>query len=716
MNSEQKTNVKVTETSLAHIVFKKSAHIKITQQSQRGEIAVIVLNTLTNQQFSTTPFVAKIIECFAAGSTLKQVIERNQFTQNMDSEEWLNLLSQLINSETLISPELSNDQLKFEVKNTLQREQRYRVLYKPWLIKIPLLNPNQILNTLSRHCRWLWHPATFAIWLLAILTATTTAFQNLDQLLDFWDTRFLSPRNLGIAFVAYLFLKTLHELGHGLAAKHWGAEVIDAGIIFIFFVPMPYIDVSHSSTFPSKQQRLIVSAAGMIVELFIASTALFVWQLADSVFVKEVCINIMIIGALSSVLFNANPLLKFDGHYILSDILEIANLSQRSTVALRASLLTRLFNLPTPSPAHSVKEHKILTTYGFLSLLYRLSISLVIASYIASQYLAFGLILGAWLIISQVLKPSFSLFSFILKTAREQQKLTPVATRLGVGTFLLAVIIFVVPISQSTVVQGMLLPSGKASIVSNAEGFITHIHVNEGEAVSTGDILLTIENRSVEKQLNYLANQLDEYQTLAYRYSTEDPSQADFYRQKIRALKVEQENLLEQRDSLTVRSPYTGVFLSDNLDSKSGVYIKKGEHIGVVTNNKNVEIIALANEKLIQRLDDYQDIEIWLYDGGSNIHTPQSVKKTPAALSELPNKYFSLAYGGNVELDSQHQDTLIPLRPTYQIELSGFTLNTTPKFGSRANIKFVHSRSPLAFQLGHWLIGKLDDLGISRKL
>ena len=145
---------------------------------------------------------------------------------------------------------------------------------------------------------------------------------------------FADWRNLVWLFATIGVVKVLHELGHALACKHFGGEVPEMGVLLLVFVPCLYCDVTDAWRFPSKWQRILVSAAGMLVELVIASVATIVWWYAQPGLVQLVALDVMIICTVNTLAVNGNPLLRYDGYYILSDLVESPNLWQRSRDAL----------------------------------------------------------------------------------------------------------------------------------------------------------------------------------------------------------------------------------------------------------------------------------------------------------------------------------------------------------------------------------------------
>ena len=128
--------------------------------------------------------------------------------------------------------------------------------------------------------------------------------------------------------------KVLHEFGHGLSCKHFGGECHEMGIMVLVLTPCLYCNVSDSWMLPNKWQRAMIGAAGMYVELVIASVCTFMWWFSTPGLLNNLCLNAMFICSVSTVLFNGNPLLRYDGYYILSDVTEIPNLRQKATTIL----------------------------------------------------------------------------------------------------------------------------------------------------------------------------------------------------------------------------------------------------------------------------------------------------------------------------------------------------------------------------------------------
>ena len=155
----------------------------------------------------------------------------------------------------------------------------------------------------------------------------------------------LALENVFLLWLVYPVIKTIHEFSHAYTVKHWGGEVHEMGVMFLVFVPIPYMDASSSAAFNARYKRVMVGAAGILAELLLAATAMIVWANVEPGVVRAVAFNVMIIAGVSTILFNGNPLLRFDAYYVLSDLIEIPNLAMRSNNYIIYLLQKYLLNL-----------------------------------------------------------------------------------------------------------------------------------------------------------------------------------------------------------------------------------------------------------------------------------------------------------------------------------------------------------------------------------
>lgn len=199
-----------------------------------------------------------------------------------DKNEMVDLLVQLHNADLL-----QVDSTPDSVSLLSRYKKKKRETFKQWImnpssLKIPLFNPATAIDWLLPYTRWLFKPVGLVMWLAVVINALLLAGQHWGELTHNFSDQVLSSSNLLIMALVFPLVKLCHEFGHGIAARHWGGHCHEMGIMFLVFIPFPYIDASSFSAFNSKYQRALVAAAGMFVEVFIASLAMVVWSMSEA--------------------------------------------------------------------------------------------------------------------------------------------------------------------------------------------------------------------------------------------------------------------------------------------------------------------------------------------------------------------------------------------------------------------------------------------------
>ncbi|MGH9362025.1 MAG: hypothetical protein ACRD2T_08915, partial [Thermoanaerobaculia bacterium] len=309
------------------------AHAEIHRHHYRGQLWYI-LQDLTSERFHRfTPAAYEAIGLMDGSRTVQEIWDLASQRLGDDAptqEQMIQLLGQLHGADVLQS-EVPPDTAEILKRYERQRRRRFwAVVLNPLSWKFPLFDPEKLLRRLMPFVRPLFSKLGALVWLLVVGGGLVQASIHFDDLTQNVIDRILEPTNLLLLWVVLPVLKVFHEFGHAFAVKHYGGEVHEMGIILLVLTPLPYVDASASTALRSKRERIFVGAAGMVVEVFIASLALFFWLNAEAGLLRSIAYNIVFVAGVSTILFNANPLLRYDGYYILSDLLEIPNLRARS--------------------------------------------------------------------------------------------------------------------------------------------------------------------------------------------------------------------------------------------------------------------------------------------------------------------------------------------------------------------------------------------------
>jgi putative peptide zinc metalloprotease protein len=248
-------------------------------------------------------------------------------------------------------------------------------------IKVPLCDPDAALGRLAAWVRPLCGPAGLLGGLGAVLAAAALVVTHWGDFLARLPTyrEFFTPHTLLYMWLALGLAKVLHELGHGIACKLHGGSVPEMGLLFLVFFPTLYCDASDSWVLPGKWRRMAVAAAGVYVDLLIAAAAALVWWLTrpDSL-AHHLAFGLLAVCGVGTVVWNANPLMRFDGYYLLSDWLDVPNLAERSARFLQATTL-RWLGADVPAEALPARGRVLFAVYAAASYAYRVLMAAAIA-------------------------------------------------------------------------------------------------------------------------------------------------------------------------------------------------------------------------------------------------------------------------------------------------------------------------------------------------
>jgi len=618
-------------------------------------------------------------------------------TQN----EVIRLLSQLHAADALIS-DVAPDSL--EVFRRFQKHERAKWKQKlgsPLAVRFSFLDPERFLNHTYPSIKWLFSRTGGIIWLMVVSLGVILAAVNWSAITENIVDRSLAPANLLLLLLVYPAVKTLHELAHGYAIKKAGGEVHDMGIMLLVLIPVPYVDATSASSFPDKYQRMLVGAAGILVEMFLASLALFIWLSVEDGAVHAIAYNVMLIGGVSTLLFNGNPLLRFDGYYVLQDALEIPNLGTRANRYIGYLIQRYLFNLrEAVSPADVAGERVWFVIYGLAAFCYRVFIMSVIFLYISGRFFAVGIILALWAGVTMVGIPMVKHTNYLFTNPSLRGSRGRSVGVSGIIILLTAALLFLLPVPDWTRVQGVTWPSKESQVRAGTEGFVQEIKVTSGSRVVRGQPLVVTFDPLILARYKLKQANRQELESELRAAQTVDLVRAAVIKEALSAAQAALELIRERMDKLTIVSPQDGIFVLPLEQDWPEQFLTQGQLVGyVIDPEEPVSIrVAIAQDDIGLVRERLKRVHVMPAEWGGASYLGESLRVIPGGTHRLPSAALGIGGGGALPIDPQDEQGRKTLARIFEIEVIMPEEFTSDFLYKRMHVRLDHGYSPLGMQ------------------
>jgi putative peptide zinc metalloprotease protein len=675
--------------------------LRIVRQRVRDQLWHVLVEPGSGRQVRLNPaayaFVGRCDGHATVGSLWEQLLAQGG-EDAPTQDDILRLLAQLFRAGMLqfdAAPHLS---LLFARRGEDQ-DRRRRAFINPLVLRTRLFDPTRLLDRLAPLGALLWRWPVFLAWLLVVAVAALAAAGSFAPMKADALRLLATPSSYALAWLAYPLVKALHELGHALAVRRFGGSVHEVGISLLLLTPAPYVDASAANAFTSARQRAAVSAAGIMVELALAAIAVAAWLAFSPGLLRDAAMVVVLICAISTVLFNANPLLRLDGYHLLCDLLQLPNLATRSQ-AWWASQWRRLIGAEDalPGSALAAGEAKWLAFYAPASWLYRASLLIALVlwlghhSWLLGWLVAIGL--AGWLVAGAV--------RGLLRTAASAADLAARRRALGTAAGLalgLLVLLFVVPAPSSVVARGIVWPPERALLRPEAGGFIETAVVRDGSLVGEGEVVLKMHDPVLVAQQEKTAGERTGLMAQQYQALLHDPARAGDINEQIARNDAELRRAEQQLASLEVRARTAGRAVLPREADLAGSYAARGAMLGYVLGPETAQVRAvLRDEDLLRVRGHLKAIEVRLAESPWKMHPASLRNETPAATRELPSAALGDRNGGPVPVDPADTAGVRTQLPVFlvDVEVPGLAAD---HIGGRAWVKLVLAGEPLGLQV-----------------
>lgn len=685
--------------------------VRTHYQEYRGEPTYIIEDTSKGRFFHVGFPEHQFIQSFDGRTTIAQALARNAATQGEDAlteQQGEQMLRWLIDND-LLESETSGQGERRREQWTRQREKRKQnPVAKIMFFKIPLGCPDRLLTSSQKWLGWLFSLPGLLLWLFLI--AYTAA-----QLAPEWE-RFVSaagqviaPENWIRVIAIYAVLKVLHEFGHGLATRRYGGAVPEWGVQLLAFVtPLAFVDASSSWKFTSKWKRIVVAGAGMYVEVAIACVCLLGWLNTTPGILNTSLHSAVIAATFVTVLFNANPLMRFDGYYILCDLLGIPNLGtkgQQFLVWFGKSFFLGVKDLPMPPAA---RQHPVaVPLYGVLAAIWKVVIWIGITIIVSLLFKGAGLVLALASILFVLGSMVVKFITFLGKKGTGVKPLQ-VMLRLGALVGALALLLFLVRINPTGRALGVVEYTDRENIRAGVRGKVETVLVNEGDTVKEGDILAHLSNPDEEAEYKKLEVELQWSKIRARSYYQAEDLSA--YQAELETIEGLEEKILESRKylaALEVKAPTDGRIVGRKLESLPGTWLNVGDEILSVIGSEEKELLISIRQEDFEEIAEQDDPVIRVRLRGRPKEISGKLDRLESrATRTLPHEVMAAPGGGPLALRAsaeplvEREKEIAQEKDRSQTGLMGRQL-VDSRFIGRASLSLEGKESPLEGEWGY---------------
>ncbi|MEM0913361.1 MAG: efflux RND transporter periplasmic adaptor subunit [Planctomycetota bacterium] len=642
--------------------------VQVHRQPSRGVVWHVYRDPGNNKYFRAPPSIHRLIAMLDGRRTVAEAWRAtcDRFGDEAPTQgETIQALGSLY-SHNLLRGEAPPD-VHTLLERRRQRRNRETTGYLKNLMfaRVPLFDPDAILTWLTPLTTWIFGWPGLVLWLGMMAAGLWAVVGRVGELTDAGNG-VLAPDNLIFLYASFAVVKLIHEAGHGLACKtmarreRGGGEVRQCGVMLMAFIPLPYIDATSSWSFRSRRRRIVVASAGMYVELFVAAIAALIWaRTPEGATINQLAYNVMFVASVTTVLFNANPLIRFDGYYILSDLADLPNLYQRSQDYLKYLFKRYAFGVRRPmNPARSTGERIWFVVYGLASLVYRLFLFATIILFVADRLFFIGAAFALWAVFSYFILPIGKLAHYLASHA----ELARCRTRAVLTTLTMIAVVLVpagfVPWANHGRAVGVVEARYHAPVTLGEDGFVVSV-AEPGARVGPGETpaLVVAERRELTSERDGLLAAIRRLEVRRRAAVQEDPAVAQATAAEILGKRRQLQRVDRRLDGLSVEpeDDAEGVWLTRQADRLPGAWQERGAELGIVASVDDLIVRVVANQYLGPRLShevgDSATVELRVPRRPDLTFTGKIERILEAGDNLLPSAALTQGAGGPVAID-----------------------------------------------------------------
>ncbi|WP_226578060.1 peptidase M50 [Acuticoccus sediminis] len=690
---------------VAELKLRLRNHVRLHRTHYRGTLWYVLQDRTSGRFHRFTPaayFFISLLDGTRTTSEAWDIACEALAAEALAQDDVIRLLATLHHADVLVGdvpPDI--EELAERGRKGRSRARLMRVI-NPLAIRIPVLDPDGFLRLTLPLVRPILSVAGLVAWALLVLTGIALAAVHWGELTHNVLDRVLSLQNIALILVAYPAIKAIHELGHAYMIKRFGGEVHEIGVMLLVFLPVPYVDASDSLSFPQKWKRALVAAAGILAEMAMAAVAMIVWTGAEAGVVRAFAFNVMLIGGVSTVFFNGNPLLRFDGYFVLSDLVEIPNLARRANLYIGYWVQTRILGAKdVRNPATAPGEAGWFVFYAVAAFLYRLMIFSAVILFVATKFFVVGVVMALWALTLMFVVPVVKWLGFLFTSPVLNRTRGRALARLGAVVAVVAFVLLAIPLPFATMAEGVVTTPSEGRLVAEVDGTVAEVLVAQGAEVASGAPVLRLADPLLAARVALLEATVVERQARYDAVRAIDPGRARVTAAELAHAREDLALAKVRMSGLMVRARTGGQVALPGHTDLVGRAVRKGDVVGFVSPFVDPVVATLipeADADLVRTAT--RRVEMRFVTDPATVHDGTVTREVPGLTATLPSLALATVGGGRIVLD--------PARPVEEARaLQNFlALEVQPPagqpfeaIGARVMLRFVHAPTPIAVRV-----------------
>lgn len=674
------------------------------QTRYRDEIWYVYHEPIYNGFFRSRPETHALISKISPALTLAE-IWKNAVAENPEitpgQEEFFDLISSLYRANLLY--------VEGAVSEARLIDRSFRKKSKPlaaqiselFFLKIPLWDPDAFLTRHRRVIDAVFSRSTLVAVAILMILAAAVFVTNADRAFA-QGSGILQPHNLLSLFMVTFITHIFHEMAHAALCKRFGGDVRSMGIMLMMFAPLPFADVSSSWLMRNANHRAAIGAAGMFSDMTFCALATLFWAYSPPGAANEIALNMMFTTAVYTFVFNLNPLMRFDGYYILSDLIKIPNLHQKSKNQFKATVRHRILQEPIPpEDIVSTKRRLFLISFFLASFVYRNIVSFGIVIFLADQYFGLGLIGAAAIAFSSFIKPLWDGFKEVSNPHFRARHKKPIrrGTWVVLGVFF---ILLALPLPDFRRLQGVIESVNRAPVSAELDGTIEQVLVANGAFVKTGSPLFSLRNDDLQGELNLVLVKQEGARLRLAQSSAQNGRDIAAIQRELETLQAQKADIDRRIAALSILAPKDGIWVAQQgSELRAGKWVSRGMKLGEVLDQSSLRFRGVLPQAaaygLAEARGDHASVRV-TGDLGQSFAV-QTLAIVPYSSKDLPSASLTPMGGGDLSVSQKNPEKIEAVERFFLVDavLSSTALPQVAE-GRSAWMRLRLPARPLMFQ------------------